>query len=263
MLEKAVAVEFVRRATSGRTGPLILTCETAAGEAIELFCKLSAGCDEGVTNLAREVVGACLAADLGLPVPKPFLIELSQRFIGAVSDSKTARRMRESAPVAFGSTRVPNQFSVWTTATPISDVLLPKAAAIFVFDAIIQNPDRRDSNPNCLVKGDEIRIIDHELAFFSGPIIGWKPPWVLGGLRSLEDPGHHIFREGLRGRAIDFEPIIASWSDLSDQRIREYQGAIPGEWATARSALDNAVRLISDARDNINGCIAEVRRVLE
>ncbi len=102
MLENAVAVEFVRRATSGRTGPLILTCLTDAGEAIELFCKLSAGCDEGVTNLAREVVGACLAADLGLPVPKPFLVELSQEFIGAVSDPKTATRMRESAPVAFG-----------------------------------------------------------------------------------------------------------------------------------------------------------------
>src|SRR5262249_26198574 len=31
--------------------------------------------------------------------------------------------------------------------------------------AIIQNPDRRTENPNCLVRGESIRIFDHDLAF--------------------------------------------------------------------------------------------------
>lgn len=41
----------------------------------------------------------------------------------------------------------------------------PTAAGVLLFDAIIQNPDRRDENPNCLVQGNELRMIDHELAF--------------------------------------------------------------------------------------------------
>ncbi len=36
--------------------------------------------------------------------------------------------------------------------------MVPVALATFVFDAIIQNPDRRSGNPNCLVRGDAFRI---------------------------------------------------------------------------------------------------------
>ena len=50
-----------------------MLCEADTDHPLELFCKLSAGCDQGVTSLAREVVAACLAADLGLPVPIPYL----------------------------------------------------------------------------------------------------------------------------------------------------------------------------------------------
>jgi len=56
-------------------------------------------------------------------------------------------------------------------------VLVQTAAEVLVFDAIVQNPDRRADNPNCLVRGDEIRIIDHELAFSHGLVIGSVPPW--------------------------------------------------------------------------------------
>ena len=43
--------------------------------------------------------------------------------------------------------------------------MLPVALGTFVFDAVIENPDRRPGNPNCLIAGQDIRLIDHELAF--------------------------------------------------------------------------------------------------
>lgn len=79
MIERATLLRVDRKATSGRTGPLIAECETEGGETVEVFCKLSAGCEEGVVHLAREVVAACLAADLGLPVPKPYLVRPEQQ----------------------------------------------------------------------------------------------------------------------------------------------------------------------------------------
>ena len=143
--------------------------------------------------------------------------------------------------------------------------MLPMAAGIFVFDGIIQNPDRRSVNPNCLVRGDELRIFDHELAFSHDlPRIGqpWTRPWVLGGLKSLETNGNHIFRAGLKGRSIDFGPIRAAWQGLSDAHIADYEGELPAEWTDVARAAASATKLIRDARDNIDAVLQEVKRVL-
>ena len=179
MIETAVAVEISREAINGRTGPLVTICETNDGEFVELFCKFSSGCDQGVTNLAREIVAVCLAADLRLPVPKPYIVSIPSELIPTISDSKIASKVASSVPVVFGSQRV-NQFSVWSIGNKVNASLLQTAAATLVFDGIIQNPDRRVGNPNCLVKGDEVRLIDHELALAHGVILLWKAPWVIG-----------------------------------------------------------------------------------
>lgn len=263
MLTRLSPIQFDRPTTSGRTRPSIVTCETPAGDTVEVVAKFSGGCDEGVTNLAREVIAACLAGDLGLPIPEPFLIDVTQAWTTVVPDVAQRQRIQSGSPVAFGSRLVTGQYAIWSQGNRIVDAMLPTAAAVFVFDAITQNADRRVTNPNCLVKGDEIRIFDHEMTFTHGLVIGWKPPWVLGGLSVLGTPGFHIFRDQLRGRAVDFEPIRASWSALSDARITAYSEAVPGEWAAAGDAVRRATQLIRDARDNIEGCLTEVQRMLE
>jgi len=140
--------------------------------------------------------------------------------------------------------------------------MLPMAAAIFVFDAITQNVDRQSGNPNCLVKGDEIRIFDHEMSFAHNLIINWRPPWSAGGLNDLQTPGAHIFYPHLRRRKIDFAPIRSAWAGLSDAQVAAYGAAVPAEWAGSSDAINRALILIREARDNIDACLAEVRRIL-
>ena len=41
-----------------------------------------------------------------------------------------------------------------------------------------------------------------------------------------------------------------------------YGTSIPAEWAAADQAVRRALALIRDARDNIDGCLAEVERIL-
>ena len=153
MLRRATAYEIVRQAISGRTRPVLMRCEANGERRIEVFCKLSAGCDEGVINLAREAVAACLAADLRLPAPTPLLVEIPPELASVAAEADVAARLRSSSPVGFGSLRVNNQFGVWTTGHRVSDVMLPQALGAFVFDAVIDNADRKPSNPNCLVAG--------------------------------------------------------------------------------------------------------------
>lgn len=263
MIERATAAELLRQAKNGRTGPLIISCEAPSGDLEELFCKFSAGCDQGVINLAREAIAVCLAGDLGLPVPRPYFVEVSTDFVSTIRDEAIAKKIAASSPLAFGSTRCPNQFSAWATGTPISTALRPLAAASLFFDGIIQNPDRRYGNPNCLVKGDEIRLIDHELAFAHAVILLWQAPWITGGMQNLANgDGKHIFFDGLTKKEVDWGKIKTAWSALSDARLNEYVHAIPAEWATANADVQSAIKLIQDARDNIDGCLEEVRRIL-
>jgi hypothetical protein len=262
MLKRITPIQYDRPTTRGRTEPSFITCELNDGTTVEVVAKFSAGCDQGETNLVREVIAACLAGDLGLPIPEPFLIDLPGDWIETVPDARRKAIIQSSSPVAFGSKYAGNGFSAWNSGNLISDIMLPTAAAIFTFDAIIQNPDRRAENPNCLVRGGDVRIFDHELAFSHGLMIGWRPPWVLGSLKPLETNGNHIFRSCLKGRPIDFAAIRAVWTGLSDARINDYEKAIPPEWVNAAAVVASASKLIRDARDNIDACLTEVKRVL-
>jgi len=263
MLTRVAATEFIRAARNGRTKPVMLACTDPTGAEVELYGKLSARCEQGAVHLAREAIAACLAGDLGLPVPQPFLVDLPAAWVAAVPDAEIRAAMAASLPVAFGSRLAGPQFATWNPGIGLRPEMLETALGIFVFDAIIQNDDRREGNANCLVLGEHLRIIDHELAFAHRLIFtGWQPPWQLGGLQRLVNPGAHIFRDKLRRAALNFDPIRAAWAALSDGRIEGYASALPGEWSSAADDAASAIRLIKDARDHIDGCLNEMKRVL-
>jgi len=262
MLPHAIPSAFDRAMGNGRTKPALLVCETQTGEKVDVVAKFSANCDQGVTNLAREVIAACLAGDLGLPIPTPYLLDITPNWAASVTDAAMRANIQRSAPVAFGSSFAGTQFSAWNDGTTLRPAMVPLALATFVFDAIIQNPDRRSSNPNCLVRGDTFRIFDHELAFAHGLIVEWKPPWTPGSLQLLEQPGFHIFRRKLRGKNLDFLSVKESWMRIPDSRIDAYAAAIPPDWTQASADVASAIALIKDARDHIDCCVAEIQRVL-
>ncbi|MBX9860308.1 MAG: hypothetical protein K2Y20_12050 [Sphingomonas sp.] len=183
-------------------------------------------------------------------------------WLDTIADTNWANAARGGSPLAFASKRVPPGFGAWVTRTVLLGPMVQTAAGIFLFDALSDNPDRRDANPNCLVRGDEMRIIDHELCFSPVPLLGWRPPWQIGALHLMERPGAHIFRIPLQRHVIDWEPIKAAWKGLSDADLDGYQAAIPPEWAIALPAVGGAIEKIRNARDNIDACVIEVQRVL-
>ena len=153
MLETVTPVQFHDGVTSGRTKPSRVTCEKADKTFVEVVAKFSDACDYKDASLALEVIGACLAADLGLPVPKPYLLDVQPAWVATVTNAERRAAMQRSSPVAFGSTQAGTGFRAWTAADRITGAMLPSAAGIFAFDAFINNFDRRSDNPNCLVKG--------------------------------------------------------------------------------------------------------------
>jgi len=262
MIERLSAIQFDKKAGSVRTEPGFVVAQSLANDDIEVIVKLSSKCDRGPTSLAIELLCACLAGDLRLPIPQPYVVDFAAEWIDSIVDQDWAAAARQSIPVAFGSKRVPAGFGPWIADTRIIPALTATAASVLLFDAVTDNPDRRSANPNCLQRGDEIRIIDHELCF--GPmIIGWQAPWKIGALQHMATNGIHIFRDALRGVDVNWAPIVETWRLLSDNMIAGYESAIPDEWSAALPAVRKAIGKIIDARDHIAECANEVQRVLK
>ena len=263
MIRRFIPVRFDRIAEAGRNRPLLVTVETADGAEHEVFLKVSARPELGIEGLSNELLAACLAGDLGLPINEPLLVELLPEWIGSIPDREVRAVLEQSATIAFGSKSAGTQWRIWSAADNLNAQRRPSALQIFAFDAYIDNDDRRPGNPNCLIRGNTFRIIDHELAFrINQKLFPMPEPWRGGYLDRFIRSDGHIFGAGLKGRAHDLRPIRRAWSGLSDARLEEYRGLLPAEWEPAQRAWEAALTHIRNVRDRIDDCVAELERAL-
>lgn len=262
MLEKVEATRFDRAMSKGRTMPLLLAAEYSDGRSVELIGKFSHGGQIGEIGLAREAISAMLAADLGLPVPNPLLVTVSDAFIATVPDRDAAALLHQSLRVGFGSSKLPNGYSVWPDGNGVPKRMLAQAAEFFAFDALIQNPDRHPKNPNMQVKGEQVAIYDHELAFIWEGVLFWKPPWETGGLDNIAHPDRHVFYTAIKGQTLNFSRLIGAWEAISDDRLAQYQAALPAEWNGASGMIEKVLAFVRQLRENIRPAMMEIQKVL-
>lgn len=266
MIRRAIPIGYSREAETGRTRPLRITLLTADGEECEAVLKVSAGIELGVEALMNEMLGALVAADLGLPVQEPFFVELTADFCASVT-SEIRARLATSCKIAFASRDTGKQWRSWNTADKISSAQEATALATMAFDAFIGNDDRSPSNPNLRVKDQDWRLIDHESGFsFRLKLFPRCQPWTPGNLSGMMTTGarsEHVFARYLAGNgALSFGPIKAAWTSLSDARLAQYDAILPQEWATARPALLEALDHLRKVRDSIDPCLTELQRIL-
>lgn len=184
--------------------------------------------------MISEAIAALFGRDLGLRVPEPFLLRIDDDFAASMPNEVLRQLAAASVGWNFGSKRLPPGFMPIPIGRGCPHNLLPTAGEVFMFDAMIQNPDRRPGNPNCLLKGEEMAIIDHELAFAWEGMIGWKPPWEPNSLESLRNgPGRHLFAEQLSGKAVSLERLGNALKGLDRDGISTYRDALPEEWVRA------------------------------
>jgi hypothetical protein len=113
-----------------------------------------------------------------------------------------------------------------------------------------------------LLDGRSFGIFDHELAFVMRGIIGWRPPWELGGLEMIKGRERHVFFADLQGKMPDFSRLNGAWQAISDTRLQEYQQALPAAWEDDRAIAEEIVDYLRSVRDNIVPALAEIERVL-
>jgi hypothetical protein len=264
MLQSVNAIRFDRLIGTGKTRPSLMACVCDDGSEVEVVAKFVAGCEARELALVREAIGAMLAADLDLPVPEPFVVVVEVDFVQAIPDATAKAQALKSPRLAFGSKKLPPGFATYPVEKPIPRSLLGLAAEIFAFDYLIANPDRTVANPNLLFNGREFGIYDHELAFITEGVLGWRPPWEPGAAHF--PPGNpqsvHVFQEELRGRTLDLNRLAGAFEAIADKRIDEYRAALPQEWISDATSVNRIIDYIRALKEHLPLAINQLQGAL-
>ena len=251
---------FGRVLSSGRTLPCIVYCENEEGDEMEFVIKLS-GSESGVKGLVCEIIASQFANDLDLRIPESSLLEITAEFATTVPDPKIADMMKRSIGWNFATKKLPPSYTVVLPGKPVSLEFRKTIAEIFAFDAMIQNPDRRFKNPNCLTNGNELVILDHELAFsFLSGVLFWKPPWENGDLNFMKD---HVFYELLRKTPVNFDRLAGAVESITDEQISAYVDDVPPEWDGGKDAAKKILDYILPMKQNMLPTLEVIRKILQ
>jgi hypothetical protein len=260
MLLRLTATQFVRVMTSGRTNPILCGCSDAAGNAAgEFVLKLLGQPKAGSCGQLFEFAASRLAQHFGILVPEAAAIEVTQDFARLVADvqPQLAAALQASVGPNFGS-RVIKPMSTWLVGRMIPDAMLADATKVFAFDALIQNSDRRDVNPNLFTQGDNIYVYDHETSFsFLFALSASLQPWNLEGQNYLQQ---HVFYSRLKSRELDFNEFRERLQTLTEPILTRIKNEVPEEWMQGH--WERMETHLSQIQAHADEFVDEVRRRL-
>lgn len=235
MLIKCDALSLIDIKRNGTTKPLVIDCEYSV-ENIPyrktLLVKANGLPRITDLDLYCEVLGNLLAREFGIYTPKPFIVRIDDDFIKATRKPLWEENIKLQEGVGIGCEYFSQGFTIVKSNMFLSKEKFEQAVMIYGFDLLTQNPDRRETNPNCAIKGDRIVAFDFEKSLsFLFHILGQKSePWELSKF-NMSNNDRHIFKSNLKAKEkeIDWQPLIQKTKQMSKEKIEELCSLIPLE----------------------------------
>jgi hypothetical protein len=178
-IEIIEAEQFFSFTQNGYSRPARLGCSREDGSKVDVYVKFKGGVEAREFGLLSELLCSLLAREVGLNVPRPFIVNLSPEFLAGVPHV-AQDLVNRSLGLNFASESAPAGFSLVPPEPHVPLALRPSAAEVFAFDIIVQNCDRKADNPNLLWDRSKILLIDHERA------LGFVRGTPVSSFRSLE-----------------------------------------------------------------------------
>ncbi|MFN3652568.1 MAG: HipA family kinase [Armatimonadota bacterium] len=247
MLERWEAEEIRDVARTGRNRPPTFLCTKVHTPKIIIpgasppsgpritqeFVVKGKGGELDARSLCCEAFGYLLARELGILTPTPAVVNVDPTLLLRPDIAEVLRReqVKLQPGEAFGSEYFHANFTPVSAFAPLTNETFPQAVAIFAWDLVFQNPDRKGHNPNCAFSGQRLLAYDFELAFtFLLPLLGQRmDPWEVTkqGIHQ-----HHVFYRHLRSRekAVDWEPFLTKLGQLTEGRMKALVGCMPVGW---------------------------------
>jgi hypothetical protein len=183
------------------------------------------GAGQGPKALIAEQLVALIALAIGLPIPRPAIVELAAGFGRSEPDPEIQDVLRGSIGANFGLEFLPGALAF---DPAVDAALLPAdlAAEIVWLDAYVTNVDRTARNTNLLVSRQRVWLIDHGAALYlHHRWTGWR--------KRIQSPFAQIADHVLLPLAGDLESADERLRPrLSENTIAHIVGRVPDEWLT-------------------------------
>ena len=168
-LPRLVGARYVVPLREGGSLPAVVDTESDGSFVVKFR-----GAGQGPRALIAEALVAAIAVQVGLPVPRPAILDLDDGFGRGEPDPEIQDILRGSVGANFGLAFLPGALAF----DPAVDARLvsPEFAAEVVWlDAYLTNVDRTPRNTNLLVSGGRVWLIDHGAAlYFHHRWSGWR-----------------------------------------------------------------------------------------
>ena len=190
------------------------------------------GAGQGPKALVAETLVASIALHLGLPVPRPAIVDLDDGFGKAEPDPEIQDVLSGSVGANFGLEYLPGALAF----DPAVDARLISAdfgAEVVWLDAYVSNVDRTPRNTNLLVCGQQVWLIDHGAAlYFHHRWSGWR--------ERIQSPFVQIADHVLLHLAGDLETADARLRPRLDRAVlTAILQSVPDDWLGDEPEFDS------------------------
>ncbi len=217
--------------TSANKPILITGVNKESGEKLDYVVKLKAA--ERMSNEAsmRELLACFISMELDFPVIQPAIVEITPEFVETLRGNYSWQPASKSLGYNFGSLNLTDHKTLIINQ-PLNNHQLLDAQNAFAFDMFIQNSDRTINKPNVLTNGNDIVILDHEIAF--GFIFA---PFSPSKIWEMNEDGrdwirNHCLLPLIKGKDYNYDEFSQKMDNLNVEFWAKVASLIPAEWIT-------------------------------
>lgn len=215
MLKEVTATRYITPLREGGSLPGLVEADD-----LGTYVMKFTGAGQGRKTLVAEVVCGELARRLGFRVPRLVAIELDPVLGLGEPDQQVQALLRSSGGTNLGMDFLSGALGFDPLAFTVSSA---EAGRIVWFDALVNNVDRSWRNPNLLVRGGELWLIDH------GATMIWHHNWPSAGTsatRPYDASDHTLARYApdVARAAAELAPLV------TEELLAEVTAEIPDAW---------------------------------
>jgi len=212
--------------------PIIVTAiDTLTGSKGDYVVKLNASERMHKEARLREILAAFIAMEMELQVVEPAVIEISQEFINSQRGKDYYLKASKSLGYNVGSKYI-KDYPILDNSIAFTPNQEQAAQNIFAFDLLIQNSDRNYEKPNMITDGNDLVMLDHELAFgfyFVPSFLRAGEPWCFAAT-DMSWINKHCLLKRLKGKYYELDYFSERMTNLNDDFWIKVEDKMPREW---------------------------------
>jgi len=248
--------------SGGRTKPIIVRIKTNDNtETDQYVVKLYGNNELGHHSSLREMLGAKMAIYFDIKSPLPAVMEITTDFVNLAVPGNQKLTLENSCGYNYSSTYILGA-KIYQNSSLLLKEYQNQALAIFAFDLLLCNYDRRSERPNLFFDDNGFIVYDHEMAFpYSKPIS------MMNNIPDFKNcfefrysfQNHILYNELKRHNNFNIEPFLEKLSSFTNSVFDDMLHGLPKDWLS--DDIEHIRKFIIKTKQNINDfkrCYLEV-----